>query len=352
MANRPTEEDLGIAPTPEELEVLSRPPAPLEPDDDIPVDREDEEEVAATPQAEAPVRVKDPLTGKFVAKPKDGEAAPAADAAPATKAPPPGYTDIRALQEARAENKVLAERTNKLLELLAAKEAREAKKDEPAAPARPTLDGDPLGLVGDIDQRLTRFENETKAQAEARQAAERDEQEFQQVQSVAVAQFNEAAAADPTAGPTYNALLESFAKEICFINGIPANSAQMTPAQKDFVGNEMTKLERSHIRYAVSKGFNVADYMKNLAGVRNISVTAPQAAPAAAAPAASAQPGPKPIAERQAAQARHMSIGDLPGSAAPSQISAKDLAKMSPKEFAAFAKQLGDAGLDEMFAKA
>src|SRR6478609_7571857 len=109
MGKRPTEEDLGIAPTAEEQEILSRPPAPIEPDDDIPVDREDEEEVVAAPKpaAEAPVRVKDPVTGKFVAKPKDE---PAKVEAPAPVAEDTRKVDLRALQEERALRRQTEER--------------------------------------------------------------------------------------------------------------------------------------------------------------------------------------------------------------------------------------------------
>jgi hypothetical protein len=350
MAKRPTEEDLGIEITPEEQEILSRPAPEIEAD--VPHDDDGDEAPAqlAVPKPDAEPRAKDPVTGKFVAKPKD--AAPGAEAAPANPAkPPPGFVDNRALQEERALRRQTEERLQVLLDTLQKREAREAKKDEPAPPAKPALDTDPLGFVGDVNDRLTRIENETKAQTEARQAEEREAAEFQQALNVAGPQFNEAKASNPAVEKTYNALLESIAREICFNNGIPANSAQMTPAQKDFVGKEMTKMERAHIRHAVASGQNVAEYMMNFAAVRGIQLQ-PQAADPAAAPAAAAQPAQKPIAERKAAQQRHMSIGDLPGSAAPASITAKDLAKMSPKEFAAFAKSLGDAGMDELFAKA
>lgn len=347
MAKRPTEEDLGIAPTAEEQEILSRPPAPLEPEDDYPREIEDEVEAEIPETAEAKaVRLKDAATGKFIAKPKDAKPEPEA-----TNKPPPGFVDNRALQEARAENKIISERMNTLLEVLNKREARAAKAEEPAPPAIPDKTVDPLGYIDYMESRLGKIEGESKAQGEARQAIERENTEFAQVQAVALPQFNEAAAADPTITPTYNALLESFAKEICYVNGIPANSAQMTPQQKDFVGAELSKLERSHIRHAVGKGMNVAEYMKNLASVRGVTVGAPVAAQASTAAPANGT-APKTIAERQAAQGRHMSIGDLPGTAAPSKINAKDLAKMSSKEFAAFAKELGDPGMDEVFSKA
>jgi len=356
MGKRPTEEDLGIEPTAEEQEILSRPPAPTEPDDDIPVDREDDEgdtHQLAVAKPEGEPRAKDPVTGKFVAKPAKDAPAPDAAAQPNAVKPPPGFVDNRALQEERALRRQTEERMQVLLETLQKREAREAKKDEPPVPAKPALEVDPLAFVGDVNDRLTRIENETRAQTEARQAEERDAQEFQQALNVAGPQFNEAKAANPAVERTYGALLESIAREICFNNGIPADNARMTPAQRDFIAREMTKMERAHIRHAVATGQNVAEYMMNFAAVRGISQQAPDAAepPTGAVPPV-AQPAAKPIAERKAAQQRHMSIGDLPGSAAPSTITAKDLAKMSAKEFAAFAKTLGDAGMDELFAKA
>jgi hypothetical protein len=69
MATRPTEEELGLGPTPEEQAALSS-PAPVE--DDVPITQDDEGDDTSmhqvAPQPDKPARAKDPLTGKFVAK--------------------------------------------------------------------------------------------------------------------------------------------------------------------------------------------------------------------------------------------------------------------------------------------
>ena len=71
MSKRPTEEELGIAETPEEAAIAERPQVQ---DDSLPLDTEDEPSlVQAKPETEAEKAAKhaqDPLTGKFVAKDK------------------------------------------------------------------------------------------------------------------------------------------------------------------------------------------------------------------------------------------------------------------------------------------
>jgi hypothetical protein len=350
MGKRPTEEDLGIAETAEEQEVLSRPVA-QQPEDDIPeTEDEDESLVVAAPKpaeetAEAKAtRERDEATGKFVAKPKEGELAKVDAPAPDDR-----KVDLRALQEARAENKMLMERTAILLDTLNRREAAKAEAEKPA-PVIPDKLTDPLGYIDHIESRLGKIEGETRAQMEQREAAQNEQREMSQVLSIAQPQFIEAAKADPTVQPTYDALLGSFAREIAFNNGVPmdANGVPITPQQKQWVAAELSKLENSHIKYAVTTRQNVAEYMKGLAQARGINVQAAALAPGGT----TATQTQRPIAERQQAQQRHMSIGDLPGGAAPATISAKDLVKMSPKQFAEFAKKMGDAGLDELFGKA
>lgn len=339
MSKRPTEEDLGIETTAEEM----APPPPTT-DDDYP-DGGDPDPVVAEPAPKAdeppkPVPEKDPVTGKFVAKDpnKAAEPAPVKPADPAK--PPPGFVDNRALQEARAENKLLMERMTALLE---AQQKRDAPKVE--APVVPDKD-DPLGRIDHIDSRLARIEGETQAQAQTRQQAEQEYAEVSRALSVARPQFEEAAAADPSITPTYNALLESYARELQFIN---RQNPEYLADPRAFLGREMTKLENGHIRFAVASGMNVAHYMRELAASRGITGLTPQ--PGNGAPPA-VVPEPKTIAERQAAQQRHMSLGDAPGAEVPAKIDAKALVKMTPSQFRAFAQKFGEAGLDEIMGKA
>jgi hypothetical protein len=351
MGNRPTEADLGIDLTPEEQEVLARPVTQL-PEDDISQSESEENDtlVQAKPKAEdkpeetaeaKATRERDEA-GKFVAKPKEGEAAPKVEA-PAEER----KVDLRALQEARAENKLLMERMTTLLEAQQRRETAKAEAEKPA-PVIPDKTTDPLGYIDYIEQRLGKIEGETQAQKDQREAYQAEQNEMAQVLAVAQPQFDEAAKADPALRPIYNALLGSFAREIAFNNGIPmdANGVPIAPQHQQWVAGELKKIEDSHIKYAVQTRQDFATYTKGLAQARGIAV---QAAPAQAEqPATPAAPA-KTIAERVAAQSRHMSIGDLPGSALPDKISAKDLVKMSSAEFAAFAKKMGDKDLDKMF---
>jgi antitoxin component of RelBE/YafQ-DinJ toxin-antitoxin module len=342
MSRRPTEEDLGIETTPEEQEILARPVQQA--DDDIRQDDDDADEslVQAAPKPEAEtaeakaVRERDE-SGKFVAKTNEPKPDPSPDER---------KVDLRALQEARAENKVLMERMTALLEAQQHREARAAQPVAEAPPPVPTYDADPIGAGQWTQEQVLNIIEERNKTAAQQEAEHRERQEIGQAYAIAQPQFQQASATDPTMGPTYSALMVSFAREIAFTNGIPFETA--TPQQQNFIRAEVAKLETDHVKYAVGTRQNVADYVRGLAQARGINIQPQQLA--AATPPGEQQQG-KTIAERQQAQARHMSIGDLPGSAVPTTVSAKTIAKMSSAEFAAFAKKMGDAGLDEMFSK-
>lgn len=333
----PTEEDLGIDMTPEEQDIASRPiVAPIDDADD---EGEDLQVAVVKDADEKPsprkTRERDPETGKFLNK--DEPERP--DARPRE-----GMTDIRALQEERALRRQTEERMQILLDTMQKREAREAKKDEPPAPVIPDKTTDPLGYMEYMDERLGRFEAETNAQKQQREAVETEQAEMQQVLAVAVPEYQQATAADPELEPMRAGLMESYAKEICYLNGIPMDG-RATPQQRQFVQAELTKIENSHIKYAVTSRRPLGEYIKGLAATRGIMAQAPQQQ-------APAQTGQRTIADRQAAQSRHQSIGDLPGNAAPSKISAKDVAKMSNDEFAAFASKMSDKELDALFLRA
>lgn len=351
MGKRPTEEDLGIDLTAEEQEVLAR-PVTQQPEDDIPQSETDENDtlVQGKPKAEpSPAGETDEAKatrerdeqGKFVATPKDGEA-------PKVETPPADErkVDLRALQEARAENKILMERMTALLEVQQRREAAKAQAEAPTAPVIPKWDADPLSAGQWTQDQLLEIKQRLDQKDSQQQAWQLEQQETDQAYAIANPQFAEAAATDPTMLASYSGLRESFAREIAFNAGIPFDTA--TPQQQQYVRAEIDKLEAQHVKYAVSTRQNVADYVRGLARARGVN---PQAALPTAAPQGQAVPA-KTIAERQEAQSRHLSLGDLPGGAAPTSVSAKDLAKMSQKDFNAFMKRMGDAGADEMFLKA
>lgn len=358
MAKRPTEEDLDLGPTPEEQAALGAPAAGVSEDDEYPIQGNDEDDPASnhldSPRAEdKPGRVKDPVTGKFVAKDK-AEPGPVVEGEPAKETP--RTVDLRALQEERALRRQTEDRMNQLLEVINKREAR-AKAEEPKPPEKADPDVDPWGYIKEIGSRLDKFEGESKAQTEARQQYEAQESEYQQVMSVAGPQFAEAVAADPSVEQLQAALLDNIGREICFVNGIPLpdpanpSAPRATPQQIRFVADEVRKFENSHIAYAVKSGQNVVDYMRRFAATRNVTIAPPAPAQQEQARVPNVQ-APRAIADRREAQSRHMSLGSMSGSAAPGALTGSALGKMSDAEFKAVMKSMTDKEADELFLKA
>lgn len=327
MAKRPTEADLGIAPSEEEIATQSA-PAPEEtpvvepevvPRDDLP---EEIAEFTDREIAEGKDKLKHGPDGKFVAK-------TAADVAKEEA------NKTAALREARDENKRLMERMTQLLEIQTARETRAAQPKPVEQPAIPDKTVDPLGYIDYMDKRLAGIETERTQTATQRAAADREQAEMDQVLSVARPQYEEAAKADPTIIPTYQALLNSFGQEIMYVN---RQNPEFIKDNRGFLEREMRKLENAHIKFAVSNRMNVAEYMKGLADSRGVK-------------AGPAQPAPqqqRSIPERQQQQERHMSLGDAPGGEAPKPIDARTIAKMSNAEFARFAKSMSESDLDAL----
>lgn len=383
MAKRPTEEELGIHATTDEITTQNARPVD---DDAMPLVDDDAQQEAApadamTDQEKAEGRVRGP-DGKFVPKKVDAAAEGADVTSPGDPAQPakpnaPGLVDVRALQEARAENKVLMQRMTTLLELTQRREAKaeQALQPKPEAPVVPDKLVDPLGhydhKVESLEQRVARFEQAEQQAAQQREAQAREEEEMQQVFTTAKPQFDEAAAADPTIMPVYDALLKNMTAEFAFVNGgrfdangnlsfVNGANAEFQRDPRGFLQREMTKMEASHVRYALQTGQHPAIYMRDLAASRGVRAQppapAPQPAPqpTAAAPAAqqaqpaAAAPPPVSIAERQQQQQRHMSLTDAPGGQPEGKVDAKTIARMSNKEFADFAKNMKEADLDAM----
>lgn len=319
MAKRLTEEEAGVSITDDEKAILNAPPAAAPADDYPEGGNPDPVEIEAEPAKAEPAKV----------EPQKTEPAK-------LEKPPAGYVDQRALQEARAEKKLLEERMNVLLEVVNRTTKPAEQKVE--APAKPVLLEQPMEFIGDVADRLAKIEGSQAEQEAAREAEKAEQRDLEAALAVAQPQFVAAAEADATITPTYSALLDSLAREIAWQNHIPLDSTA-TPAQRQFLQKSLTDLENAHIKYAVSTGQNVVDYMKGFAASRGV---------VAQAVVAQQQPEPKTIAQRQQAQQRHQSLSDARGSEVPAKLSAKDIAKMDPKQFAAFAKKVGDAGLDEI----
>lgn len=311
--SRPSEEDLGISTTAEEKAILEAPPA-----DDYPE--------GGDPELDAQPEVNQP----------EPPAEPVKTEQPRPEPPPEGYVDKRALSESRAREKLLEERMNVLLDVV--NRTTQPKEPQPEAPARPDLKTDPMEFIGHVAQRLDAIEGATAEQQAAWEAAETERQQTEAAWQVASPQFNEAAASDPTVMPTYSALRIALGREFAWQQRINFDTA--TPAQQKRIIDYVNEFENAHVRWAVQHGVNIVEHLKGFAAARGINpATLQQPAPT---------PNPKTIDQRRQAQQRHQSLSDAPGSEVPAKLTAKDIAKMSPKQFAALAAKIGDAGLDEL----
>lgn len=293
----PSEADMGLAPSDDEL---STPAAPS--DDDIPlsddIDTSPEPVKAAEPEAEAP---------KPAEKPADE----------------PKMVDVRALQEARAEARearrqaqVLEQRWN---DYLVAQQAQNAPKPEPEV--IPRADQNPVEALAWTQEQIIASQREAQERRRYEQEAQAQEDAYQQARAVVGRGLQEASAADPGINEAYSFIRESLGRE-AMLMGHTYESAKA----------EVDRLERVHIMHMAQTGQNPAEYIRGLAQTRGWQPKA-------------AQPAPKPVDTQAVAEAqqRHMSLSDAGGGETPAPIDAKSLAKMTDKQFAAWMSRKGNA---------
>jgi hypothetical protein len=291
----PTEADLGIAATEEEMA------APPVVDDDIPLDNDPIEE---PPKAEPE---------------KTAEPEKVADKTPEE----PKTVDVRALQEARSEAReakrqaaVLEERWNAFL-------AGQNKPQEPAQPEMPG-DNDPMGRLNYVFNELQGMKN-ARAEQETQTKAQTQEQErFREAYNRVNHDFSSAAAADPTLNEALASLRQSVSREYQAM-GVPAH----------LVEQQVRQVENTHIAYIAQNGLDPAQYIKGLAGARGW-------APQAQTPTPATTPAQPDLKALQATQQRHQSLSDAAGGAAPAPLDAKAIAKMDDKTFNAWMKSRGN----------
>lgn len=289
-----TEEELGLAPTEDELETAV-------------VDTQDDVSEDDTTAAEAEPAKSEP------AKPADE----------------PKMVDVRALQEARAEAREARERAavmeQRWNDFLATQ--NKPKVEEPAIPK---WDDDPVTAGQWTQDQLLAMRQEQADRQREQEEATRQSQEQERILGEAAAEFQASAQSDPSVKEAYEALVGSFRREAEFYPG-------MTPQQRQAY---MTQTEMQHIAYARQNRIPLNEYIKGLASARGWN---PQ--PATAAP----QPAKTDLASVAAAQQRHQSLSDAPGGDAPAPLDAKALAKMSDKDFKAWiAKKGNESKFDEI----
>lgn len=296
-----SEADLGLAPTEEELAVVDTGPE------------------IETPPAD------EPQTDQPAAAATDGQ--PSADK-PQDEAP--GTVDLRALQEARGENRELRQQNAVIMQRLNEVLGVIGKSEQPAEPqktAEPPSD-DPLAMLKFVAEKLTKQE---QAQTEVQQRSREAEQHQQFVSRVGTveAEFR-------TTTPDYDNAVKFVAESRD--RELQTLFPYSTPEQRQ----QTIALEWKNIAdNSFANGQNPAALIYGLAKMRGY------------APAASAQavPPPKPVdaAAIAAAQQRHQSLSAASGGEAATPIDAKALANMSEKQFREWISKKGnDKRMDEI----
>ncbi len=307
MARTPTEADFGLEVTEEEM--AGAPPTAVENDDDDISQRDDDDP--------APLPVK--------AEPAKVDAEPAKPADPA-KADEGKTVDLRALQEARAEAREAKQQAKLMEDRWNAFLAGQQQQDKPAAvepPAVPKFGTDPIAAGEWTQAQIVAMLDAQKAEREQTATQQREEQEFQAVAQTVIQEYETTKQADPTIDAAYNALRESQGKELLAMGySIPQAQA------------ELNRMEREHIKFVASRGLQIGDYIKALAGARGWQPSA------AAAP--SAQPAKTDLRTIADTQQRHQSLSDAPGGETVPPLDAKALARMSDKDFKAWMSKKGN----------
>jgi hypothetical protein len=195
MAGRtmPTEDSLGLSPT--------------------------EDELTTSVQVEDPdIEINDePPPVLSVAKPGDAKTpAPSDDEPPADPQKPvdpakpedPKMVDVRAVQEARAEAReakqraaVLEQRWNDFI----AFQQQPQRQPEPEAPTVPGPD-DPMGRLNWTAEQIIAIQEQQQRTATEQAQAQRQEQAYKETEAAIVADYNAAAATDPTIAQAYTDL--------------------------------------------------------------------------------------------------------------------------------------------------
>lgn len=308
----PTEADLGIAPTEDEL---SSAPVATETTttatEDVDISLTDDQPVMTAPDNEQ-------QTGDDKPQDKEQEQPPAQ---------PEKTVDLRALQEARSENRDLKQR-NALLEqrvnaiLAQFQQPQPQTQQTSTEPPPPPPEDDVFARVNWLVDRI-KEQTEQQAKLTTQTAEERQRAEFINRVAAVEHQFR-------SSTPDYDAAVsfvaESRDRELQTL--FPFSTAEQ---RQHTIREEWSNIARTSIQ----AGLNPAEQVYNLAKARGFAGTAPQQQPAAAQP----QIDPAALAS---AQQRHQSLSDAGGGESVAPLDAKALAAMDEKAFNAWLSQKGN----------
>jgi len=305
----PTEADLGLAPTDDELSSPVVVAEPAATDDDIPL------------SDDQPV----------LTKPGDGKGDDADNKQPGEgegkAAEPAKLVDVRALQEARANEREMRQRATLLEQRL---DAVLASLQQPATAAQPEksaadeLPGEE-DVVGRINWLVAQMQKQGQQQAQDRQASA-EQQQRSELQGRVAAVEQQFRATTPDYDDAINFMAESRDRELQML--YPYSTAEQRSA---YIRNEWASIAQG----SVQAGLNVAEQVYNLAKARGF---APKAAPQ---PQQQTAPG-LDAAALASAQQRHQSLSDAGGGETVAPIDAKALAAMDDKAFNAWLSQKGN----------
>lgn len=256
------------------------------------------------------------------------EAQPEGDDKPKrTEARPDGYVTkeerdriARERDEIRAENRVLADRTQKLIDRFFAERDQAPKADDDP---KPDYNQDPLGYIAWKDRQETR-EAETRAaqQKQWEQQAE-EARQFEDTLSRARARFQRVAAERPEVNDLYQAV-QSKVADIYAANGVPAHQ----------IPGLVQRYEADVIRWARQEYIPIEEALEQAAAKFGI------AAPAKADPKSTPDRDPatgqfvseaEKAAKQRESQERNASLSSAPGSPVK-KMTAKELAQMPEEE--------------------
>jgi hypothetical protein len=306
----PTEADLGIAPTDEELTSTPATAEPATPADDADITLSDEQPVLTAPD-------KDSGDGEAAEKPSDAD-----------KPEPEAKTvDLRALQEARAESRDLKQRNSLLEQRLNAiltqmqpqPQAQERQQEQPANEIPPEDD-----VVGRINWLVAQMQRQGEQQTQERAATNeaRQLEEFRTRVATVEQQFR-------STTPDYDAAVsfvaESRDRELQTL--FPFSTAEQ---RAHTIREEWGNIARTSIQ----AGLNPAEQVYNLAKARGFAGAAPQPQPNT--------PKPLDAAALASAQQRHQSLSDAGGGEGVAPLDAKALAAMDDRTFNAWLSQKGN----------
>lgn len=258
-----------------------------------------------------------------------------------SEARPDGYVTkeerdriARERDEIRAENRILAERAQKLIDRFFAEREQAAKKSEPEDEI-PDESVDPIGALQWTKRELQRL-REAQRTGEQQTAQQQEAQrQWQEAYGQVNAYFVQKVAEKPELQTLYDGLRISYAKEY--------SAFGMSPAQ---VAAAVDQQEAKIIQWAYANRYPIDAVIEQLAASRGVQAKAPEKKPAGQEQNRDPETGqfiaadPEKAARQRESQERNVSLSSAPG-APVKKMTAKELAQMSEEDMWRYFENVG-----------